>query len=169
MLHKLTKRKDAHCHSIKLTLTQNESKIKIMKRLKNALFICGLVVFFNIGLHAQFKNIQGVSLHATEYAEDLESDDRFLENQIMTFSFKDKMFVHHLLDGEMVVQYYAITKVEYKEYDGFVSYTTTVKSGVSKKTYVYNIFIVNSTGVVIIEFDGLFYMGSAALVRTYKQ
>ena len=99
----------------------------------------------------------------------LESDDRFLENQIMTFSFKDKIFVHHLLDGEMVVQYYAITKVEYKEYDGFVSYTTTVKSGVSKKTYVYNIFIVNSTGVVIIEFDGLFYMGSAALVRPYKQ
>ena len=128
-----------------------------------------MVMFFNTSIFSQFKNINGVSLHATEYAKDLESDERFAENQIMTFSFKDKMFVHHLLDGEMVVQYYAITKVEYKEYDGFVGYTTTVKSGVSKKTYVYNIFIINSTGVVIIEFDGLFYMGSAALVRPYKQ
>jgi hypothetical protein len=137
--------------------------------MKNALVIVGMVMFFNTSIFSQFKNINGVSLHATEYAKDLESDERFLENQIMTFSFKDKIFVHHLLDGEMVVQYYAITKVEYKEYDGFVSYTTTVKSGVSKKTYVYNIFIVNSTGVVIIEFDGLFYMGSAALVRPYKQ
>jgi hypothetical protein len=137
--------------------------------MKNALVIVGMVMFFNTSIFSQFKNINGVSLHATEYAKDLESDERFAENQIMTFSFKDKMFVHHLLDGEMVVQYYAITKVEYKEYDGFVGYTTTVKSGVSKKTYVYNIFIINSTGVVIIEFDGLFYMGSAALVRPYKQ
>lgn len=140
-----------------------------MKIFKNTLIVVGMILFINTSLFAQMKNIQGVSLHATEYTEDLESDTRFPENQIMTFSFKDKIFVHHLLDGDMVVQYYAITKVEYKEYDGFVGYTTTVKSGLSKKTYVYNIFILNKTNVVIVEFNGIFYMGRGALVRSYKK
>jgi hypothetical protein len=140
-----------------------------MKSFKNVFSLVVMTLLFNFAAHAQLKNIQGVSLHATEHAKDLESDDRFAENQIMTFSFKDKMFVHHLLDGDMVVQYYKITKVEYKEYDGFVGYKTTVKSGLSGKTYVYNIFILNKGNAVIIEFNGLFYMGRSTLVRSFKK
>jgi hypothetical protein len=140
-----------------------------MKSFKNVISLIAMALFFNIAAHAQLKNIQGVSLHATEYAKDLESEDRYEENQIMTFSFKDKMFVHHLLDGEMVVQYYKITKVEYKEYDGFVGYKTTVQSGLSKKSYVYNIFILNKGNAVIIEFNGIFYMGRSSLVRSFKK
>ncbi len=140
-----------------------------MKTFKNLIASVAVIMFFNAAVFSQLKNIQGVSLHATEYAKDLESDDRYAENQIMTFSFKDKMFVHHLLEGEMVVQYYKITKVEYKEYDGFVGYKTTVKSGLSGKTYIYNIFILNKGDVVIIEFNGIFYMGRSTLVRSFKK
>lgn len=140
-----------------------------MKLFKHTLAVVGLFFAFNLAVMAQNTNLAGISLHATEYTLDLESNETYKENQIFTFSFRDNIMVHHLMEGEMTVQYYSIIKVEFTKYDGFVSYKTTVKSGLSGKEYTYNIFVLNNDNSVIIEYDGVYYMGRSAFVRSFKQ
>lgn len=140
-----------------------------MKLFKQTLAIVGLFMAFSMNTMAQNANLQGVTLHATEFTYDLESNEKYKENQIFTFSFKDKMMIHHLMDGEMASQVYSIINVEFTRYDGFVNYKTTVKSGLSGSEYTYNIFILDDDNSVIIEFDGAFYSGNSAFVRSFKQ
>lgn len=140
-----------------------------MTLLTKTFMVVVLIITLNINLAAQNANLQGVTLHATEFTYDLESDENYDENQIFTFSFKDKVMVHHLMDGEMVAQVYSIINVEFTRYDGFVNYQTTVKSGLSGKEYVYNVFILDSDNSVYIEFDGIFFSGRAAFVRSFRQ
>jgi hypothetical protein len=144
-------------------------KLEIMNSLKNVLSAVGLFFAFSLTSMAQNGDLQGVSLHATEYTLDLESSDKYDENQIFTFSFRDKILVHQLMNGDMTVQVYAIINVEFTSYDGFVLYKTTVKSGLSGKEYTYNIFVLNDDNSVIIEYDGVYYMGRSAFVRSFKQ
>ncbi len=140
-----------------------------MNLMKQAFFVVGFFFAFNTTVMAQNANLQGVTLHATEFTYDLESNEKYKENQIFTFSFKDKVMVHHLMDGEMVAQVYSIIKVDFTRYDGFVNYKTTVKSGLSGNEYTYNIFVLDEDNTVIIEYDGAFYSGKSAFVRSFKQ
>lgn len=140
-----------------------------MSSLKNVLTAVGLLFVFSLSSMAQNGDLQGVSLHATEYTLDLESSDKYKANQIFTFSFRDKILVHQLMDGDMTVQVYSIINVNFERYDGFVLYRTTVKSGLSGKEYTYNVFVLNDDNSVIIEYDGVYYMGRSAFVRSFKQ
>lgn len=144
-------------------------KNSFLTSVQKSFAIIAFALTFSLSAFAQNSNLQGVSLHATELTYDLESDEKIKENQIFSFSFKDKIFVHHLMEGDMVAQVYSIVNVDYTTYDGFVNYKTTVKSGISGSEYVYNVFVLDADNSVIVEYDGSYYFGTSCFIRSFKQ
>jgi hypothetical protein len=152
-----------------------------MKKLLFILF--GFILSLNSFSQVDYGDLKGFCLKANYKTDDIENveEEDIVQNtlQLFTFSFKDKIFIHHVLpwdnaetgESESLIdsQIYKITKYEVEDGDGYYVYKVTTESGVSGMTYYYEIGIFEESGILIVKYEDYYYIGNAVFTKTFKQ